>query len=95
MRTIYKVLKEYYCGADTLKALKKDTKVYTKMVVDFKKHLIKYSNVDIDYRARKKYKNKIIYDINSYADYKQAIIDYISCMTDKYIMKIYNDLITF
>lgn len=95
MRTIYKVLKGYYDSKDTIKALKKDTKIYTKMIVDFKKFLIKYSNIDEDYRARKKYKNKIIYDIENYDDYRRAIIDYMSCMTDKYIMKIYNDLIAF
>lgn len=95
MRTIYRALKSYYDGKNTIKNLKKDTKIYTKMVVDFKKYLIKYSNIDEEYRARKKYKNKMLYNIDDFDDYKRAIVDYISCMTDKYIMGIYNDLITF
>lgn len=95
MRTIYRALKNYYDGKNTIKNLKKDTKIYTKMVIDFKKYLIKYSNIDEEYRARKKYKNKMLYNIDDFDDYKRAIVDYISCMTDKYIMGIYNDLITF
>ena len=95
MRTIYRALKSYYDGKNTIKNLKKDTKIYTKMVIDFKKYLIKYSNIDEEYRARKKYKNKMLYNIDDFDDYKRAIVDYISCMTDKYIMGIYNDLITF
>ena len=65
------------------------------MITDFRKWLIKYSNIDEEFRAKRKYKNKILYNINNYDDYRQAIIDFISCMTDKYIMKIYDDLITF
>lgn len=65
------------------------------MITDFRKWLIKYSNIDEEFRTKRKYKNKILYNINNYDDYRQAIIDFISCMTDKYIMKIYDDLITF
>ena len=39
--------------------------------------------------------NKIIYDINNEMDYKQAIIDYISGMSDNYAIKIYKELIEF
>ena len=95
IRTVYNVLKDYYDGKNTIKNLKKHTKVYTTMTQDFRKWLIKYSNIDEEYRARRKYKNKMVYDIDNYDNYRQAIIDYISCMTDKYIMKLYNDLITF
>lgn len=95
IRTVYNVLKDYYDGMDTIKKLKRHMKIYPTMVTDFRKWLIKYSNIDEEYRARCKYKNKIIYDMENFDDYRQSIIDYISCMTDKYIMKIYNDLITF
>lgn len=95
MRTVYNFLKDYYDGADTIKNLKKDTKLYTTVIVDFRKWLIKYSNIDLDLRVLRKYNNKIIYNINNPQDYKQAIIDFMSCMTDKYIMRVYNDLISF
>ncbi len=95
IRSIYFFLKSYYDGQNTINKLKKDTKIYPTIIVDFRKWLIKYSNIDEDLRELRKYKNKIIYDINDIKDYKQAIIDFISCMTDRYIMRVYNDLITF
>lgn len=95
MRTVYNFLKSYYGGMDTIKNLKKDTKLYTTIIVDFRKWLIKYSNIDMDLRELRKYQNKVIYDMNNLQDYQQAIIDFISCMTDKYIMRVYNDLISF
>lgn len=95
IRSIYKFLKSYYDGKNTINRLKKDIKIYTTIIVDFRKWLVKYSNIDEDLRILRKYNNKIIYDINDYNDYKQAIIDFISCMTDRYIMRVYNELITF
>ena len=95
IRSVYKFLKDYYDGDNTINRLKRDTKLYPTLIVDFRKWIIKYSNYDPDLRVVRKYKNKIIYDINNYMDYKQAIIDFISGATDKYIMKVYNDLITF
>lgn len=95
IRSIYKFLKEYYDGPNTINRLKKDTKIYPLLIVDFRKWLIKFSNIDPALRKLRKYNNKVLYDINNYNDYKQSIIDFISCMTDKYIMRVYNDLITF
>ena len=95
MRTVYTFLKSYYCGMDTIKNLKKDTKLYTTIIVDFRKWLIKYSNIDLELKELRKYNNKVIYDINNPQDYKQAIIDFIASMTDKYIMRVYNELISF
>lgn len=95
IRTVYKFLKDYYDGPATMGRLKKDTKLYPTLIVNFRKWLVKYSNIDVDLKILRKYNNEIIYDINNPMDYKQAIIDFISCMTDKYIMRVYTDLITF
>ena len=95
IRSLYKFLKSYYAGRNTINQLKKDTKIYPTLIVDFRKFLIKYSNYDLELRELRKYKNKIIYDIESIEDYKQAILDFISCMTDRYIMRVYSDLIRF
>ena len=43
----------------------------------------------------RKYRNRIIYNIENEMDYKQAIIDYISGMSDNYAIKIYKELIEF
>lgn len=95
IRSIYYFLKDYYDGENTINRLKKDTKLYTELIVDFRKWLIKYSNIDEDLRVIRKYENKIIYDINNQMDYNRAIIDFISCMTDRYIMRVHTSIIAF
>jgi dGTPase len=55
----------------------------------------KYSNIDDKQHYLRRYKNKIIYNIENEIDYKQAIIDYISGMSDNYAIKAYNELIEF
>ena len=42
-----------------------------------------------------KYFNKIIYDLNDVKQYSKAIIDYMSGMTDQYIVRTYNEIISF
>ena len=39
--------------------------------------------------------NKIVYNLESLEDYNRAIVDYMSGMTDIYIVKIYNELINY
>ena len=95
LRSLYTFLKDYYAGFDTIKKLHKDIRYYPTIITDFSEWLVKYSNIKPDQREIKKYSNKVIYNIDVEMDYKQAIIDYISSMTDKFAIKVYEDLITF
>ena len=95
LETIFDFLSDYYDGFDTIQKLKKCSKFYPTLTLDFSDWLIKYSNIDEHLRELRKYKNKIIYNINSKIDYKQAIIDYISGMSDNYAIKAYSELIEF
>ena len=55
----------------------------------FKEWLIKYSeNSNRSYND----KNEIIYDLKKPNDYKQAIIDYIAGMTDRFALNTYNQI---
>lgn len=94
MRTIYNILKNYYDGRNTFKKMKRYQKIYPLLSADFRKWMVKYSDIDEEFRITHKFNNKIIYDIENFDDYKQAIIDFISSMSDKYIMRVYNDVIT-
>ena len=89
------VLKDYYADFNTISNLAKDAPYYREIIKSFCSWLIKYSNIDTKQRVNKKYKNKIIYNMENEMDYKQAIIDYISSMTDKFAIKVYEELITF
>ncbi len=95
INTIFDFLEDYYYGFDTINKLRKYSKFYPVLTLDFSDWLIKYSNIDEKAHTLRKYRNKIIYDISSEMDYKQAIIDYISGMSDNYAIKAYKELIEF
>ncbi len=96
INTIFNKLLEYYSGADSIYKLQNDEKFYPILCEHFKDWLLKYSNAsDKIYRDNKKFINKIIYDINDVNDYKIAIVDFISGMTDSFSIKIFNELIAF
>ncbi|MBR1617993.1 dNTP triphosphohydrolase [bacterium] len=95
LESIFDFLNDYYDGSNSINKLKKYSKFYPTLTLDFSDWLVKYSNIDLHLRDLRKFKNKIIYDINNKMDYKQAIIDYISGMSDNYAIKAYNELIEF
>lgn len=95
INTIFDFLADYYANFSTIEKLKKYSKFYPILTNDFSDWLVKYSNINEEKHYLKKYRNKIIYNIEDVADYKQAIIDYISGMSDNYAIKAYNELIEF
>ena len=46
-------------------------------------------------RVETEYNNKIIYNLENIEDYCRAILDYISGMTDNYIVQVYNEIVSF
>ncbi len=95
INAIYQYLLDNYSSYSTIYKLKKYVKFYPVLSVDFSDWLIKYSNIDEKTHLNRKYRNKIIYNIDNINDYKQAILDYISGMSDSYAIKVYNELIEF
>ena len=81
---IYDRYMNLYKGENTIDSIKNDPNPCTQ---NFRNWLIKYS--DNKYRDSQ-YKNSILYDLKKPEDYKQAVIDYISGMTDKYALKTYD-----
>ena len=84
MEYIVEHYEKKYDGMNTINNLNASHQVYEK---DFQEWLIKYSNTP---NRPEKYKNQVVYDLNNKNDYNQAIIDFISGMTDKYAIKTYN-----
>ena len=81
-----------YC----IKKLEIDEKFYPLLCEHFKEWLLKYSNASTrEYRDAKKFINHTIYDIQNPNDYKMAIVDFISGMTDSFSIKMFNELIAF
>ena len=51
--------------------------------------------IDTDDKDKDKYANKNIYNLENLEDYCRAIIDYMSGMTDNYIVSVYNEIVAF
>lgn len=85
LNTIYNTLKQSFDEKEKIQ------KFYPDLYRDFKNWLACYWNKDRDFNL----KNKAIFDVLNEKDYCQAIIYYISGMTDNYAIDIYNKIIRF
>ena len=92
MNELFTILKNAYDGEKTIRNLKKMKKFYPELIDEFIGWLSNFTN--ISERDNEKYTNKIVFDITKEKEYSKAIITYLSGMTDKYIVKMYNSLIS-
>ena len=83
INTIYNTLKQYYDNKEYLK------KVYPDLTTDFEKWLKMYWSIERNEFC----KNKIVFNTCYDKDLYQAIIYYISGMTDNYAIEIFNKII--
>ena len=90
---IYNLLKSTYNGLNTLNKLKNLSKTYPKLGQSFTEFI--YNYYDFGNRESLKLKNKILFSLDNEKDYYQAIIYYISGMTDNFAIEIYNEIIHF
>ena len=99
INTIFNRLLSYYNDKKPMECIKKlemDEKFYPLLCSHFKEWLLMYSSASTqEYRQAKKFINKTIYDIKNPNDYKSAIVDFISGMTDSFSIKMFNELIAF
>lgn len=97
--SIFEELFKYYDKENTINNLQANIdKKYRFVLSDFKGWIIKYCDESIF--DRKDLKNslnnvKVYGTLHSEKIYKEAIVDYISCMTDSYAIKCFNELICF
>ncbi len=94
LETIFEKLDTYFCD-DILSAIDSEKRLYPTLTTYFKRWLIRYSEIDLEERAKNKWVNKIVYDYKSQQMYRKAIIHFISAMTDKFAIKIFNEIISF
>lgn len=93
MNEIFYTLKNEYKGTATVKSIKKLRRYYPTLAEEFATWLERYSNSDD--RDPLIHQNKIVYDLNDEKQYSRAIIDYMSGMTDPYIVRAYNEIVSF
>lgn len=96
IRSIFNTLMKTYDVCNPYKSLDNIDcmkEAYPMLAGDFYKRIKVYSNIQGD---NEKYKNKKIYgNIETKEIYAQAIIDYISGMTDRYAVEIFNELLKY
>ena len=97
--SIFEELFKYYDKENTINNLQANIdKKYRFVISDFKGWIIKYCDESIfDTKDLKNRLNnvKVYGTLDSEDVYKEAIVDYISCMTDVYAIKCFNELISF
>lgn len=96
IETIATTLLQYFDKSNTVYKIKCDEAHYPQLCSTFSDWLIKYSNtISKEERLNKKLLNKVIYNIDKELDYKTAVIDFISGMTDSFAIKMFNEIISF
>ena len=100
IRSIFDTLMKEYNGEETTQELIKLKKVYPALINDFLHHIYQYSSLipdDADIAEEIcKYKNKKIYgNLETKEIYVQAILDFISGMTDRYAIAVFNELLRY
>ena len=94
LNEIYDTLKSCYDGENTLNSLRnKLSKISVKLYDSFFGFLQNY--YDLGNREELKLINDVIFDFHNETDFYKCIIYYISGMTDKFAIEIYNDIIGF
>lgn len=90
---IYETLKATYKGEESYKEINKLARYCPNLANGFIGFIENYWNISD--RNELKLDNKILYNINNKSDYLKAIITYISGMTDKFAIDLYNEIIRF
>lgn len=89
LEEIFYTLLKIYDGENTIDKINEKMMIYPKLLDAFKKWLNTYC-------ATENGDNNIkLYNLKSQKDYERAIIHYISGMTDKYAIDMYNEIISF
>ena len=95
MNSIYDTLLRQFDGLKTLERLNAKFKaLYPDLSKTFVDWLKKYSNIDLRLRPQL-FHFDVLYNLENEVDYKKAIIEYISAMTDSYAIKVFLELIAF
>ena len=88
---IYDTLKDLYDGMNTFKEFDKMKKFYPNLINGFSEWLSHFCTNG----NREKMKNRVLFNLAKPEDYYFAIVLYISGMTDKFAIDMYNEIIGF
>ena len=90
---IYSTLKSCFDGKSAFNSVKSLQKFYPKLYNKFSDFL--YSYYDYPDRTSSNFKNMVLFQDSNKSHFYQAILFFISGMTDNYAMEIYNQIVGF
>lgn len=68
---------------------------YPEVKNNFYKWLVKYSDIDLEKRKNLGYGNKLVYTINEEKSYKEAVLMYVSLMSDQFALSQFEQIVSF
>jgi dGTPase len=95
LRNIYETMASWYRGLATLREVRRQELLCPLLGRLFGEWLVKYSDVDTVQRRGRRFANRIVYDLEDRRDYSQAVVDFMSGMTDNYALRVFGQLTTF
>lgn len=96
LKSLFETLTNIYTPSEKLsEEINTIEKYYPSLAGSFRYWLEKYSDIDLKKRAESKFDNRIIYNINNRNDYINAVVSYLSSMTDHFAVKLFGELTRF
>ncbi len=92
LESVFNVLYESY---DDIPELNNLARFYPQLTINFRKWLIRYTNIDEQEKSRQEYEIPVVYDITRKEEYVLAVLVYISLMSDYFALEQYEKLVTF
>lgn len=93
--SIFEVLVSIYESGNTIDDIKEKLSPYPLLKDSFSRWLTIYSNLDVAEKAKLRYLNKYIYNVQIMNQYKKAILDFITAMTDNFAIRVFSELTRF
>lgn len=94
IHSLFNILNQQWQEKKIIESLSELAKQYPDLVNYFIRWLKQYAKID-GYERPETYQNSFLYDLSIRQDYQKAILDYISGMTDSFILKTFNTLVSF
>lgn len=95
INTIYEILANFYAKEKTSENLERNRRIYPLLIETFIEWLEKYAKPNKRGAPGNRYQNIVIYSLFQQNDYLQAIVDFISGMTDNFAKRVFSEIMSF
>jgi dGTPase len=93
--SIFDVLSSCYAGGNTLELIDSNLKPYPGLRDEMSDWVTKYTDIAEGKKTGKGYKNRIVYKMDEKENYFRLVLDFIAGMTDRYALRVFDELTKF